>query len=111
MLDLDNPAGLSVVVRAGGNDLPAQLPMPAAGSKQVAFSQLSALPIERVTLTYTPLPRTRPIRSTSTQLSFRVAGCGDRVVETGETCDDGNDGAVRRLRQRLRGQSHVCPGG
>jgi cysteine-rich repeat protein len=92
VLDLDNPAGLSVVVRAGGSDLPASMPAPAVGSKKVAFSQKSVAPIERVTLTYTPLATVVDDAFYVDELSFRVAGCGDKVVDmtAGEACDDGN---------------------
>jgi len=92
VLDLDNPAGLSAVVRAGGSDLPATMPAPAVGSKMVAFSGTSVAPIERITLTYTPLATVVDDAFYLDQLSFRVAGCGDKVIDTtaGEACDDGN---------------------
>jgi len=91
-LDLDNPAGLRVVVRAGGNDQPAAMPAPVLGSKKVAFAQTSSAPIERVTLTYTSLPAALSDPIYLDELSFRVAGCGDKVVDmmAGEACDDGN---------------------
>lgn len=92
VLDLDNPAGLRVVVRAGGSDLAATMPAPAVGSKKVAFAQMSTAPIERVTLTYTPLPAALNDSFYIDELNFRVAGCGDKVVDmaAGEACDDAN---------------------
>jgi cysteine-rich repeat protein len=73
-------------------DLPAAMPAPGVGSKKVGFMQTSSTPIDRVTLTYTPLPAALTDSFYVDQLSFRVAGCGDKVVDmvAGEACDDGN---------------------
>jgi cysteine-rich repeat protein len=92
VLDLDNPMGLKIVVRAGGVDLPVVAPTVALGTRQVAFSQMSATPIERVTLTYTPLPTAMADVFYLDALRFKVTGCGDKTVDTaaGEKCDDGN---------------------
>jgi cysteine-rich repeat protein len=92
VLDLDNPAGLSLVVHAGGVDLLPLTPAAPLGAKQVAFSQVSATPIERITLTYTPLANAMGDAFYVDALGFKVTGCGDKTVDktAGETCDDGN---------------------
>jgi cysteine-rich repeat protein len=53
---------------------------------------MSATPIERVTLTYTPLPTAMADVFYLDALRFKVTGCGDKTVDTaaGEKCDDGN---------------------
>lgn len=96
VLDLDNPAGLSVVFTAGATNLPALTPMPATGSKSVHIVQQSNTGISTVRVSYTPLasstvPAT-PDPFYLDELKFRVAGCGDHVVDmvAKEACDDGN---------------------
>jgi cysteine-rich repeat protein len=111
VLEVDSPTGVSVVVRAGGVDLPAQVLVPAAGSKTVPFATVSEQPIDRVTITYTPIG---PMDGFAIdELGFRIAGCGDKVVDKtlGEACDDGNAVQCDGCDNACALNPTPCPGG
>jgi cysteine-rich repeat protein len=95
ILDIDNLMGLSVTLRAGQAPAFAGVVMPPApGTKHTRFEYLApAVPVDLVVISYTPAPAaplTPSDRLFIDELSYRVGGCGDKVMEGAETCDDGN---------------------
>lgn len=90
ILDIDSFAGLTVTLRAGATSVKGiTVPALAVGSKHTRFSYLDAkLPIDQITITYKPLTALDGLYID--ELSYRVGGCGDKVVEGDEACDDGN---------------------
>ncbi|HEY6876876.1 MAG TPA: MopE-related protein [Polyangiales bacterium] len=90
ILDIDNFPGLTVTLRAGATVVKGvTVPTPTVGSKRVRFKHAEAkVPFDQVTITYTPLTFLDGLYID--ELSYRVGGCGDNVVEGDEACDDGN---------------------
>ncbi|MET0284319.1 MAG: MopE-related protein [Polyangiales bacterium] len=94
ILDVDNLPGLTITLRSGMEVITPPAPVLTAGTQTVAFKYLApAKPVDLVVITYTPALATElePLdRLFIDDLSHRIGGCGDKVIEGVETCDDGN---------------------
>jgi cysteine-rich repeat protein len=94
ILDVDNLPGLKVTLRAGVEVVPPPALALTAGTETVVFKYLNpAKPVDLVVITYTPGLATalEPVdRLFIDDLSHRIGGCGDKVLEGTEACDDGN---------------------
>lgn len=93
-LDLDNASGLQVVMQGVDGTMLFDL-RPTVTNRRVRVAQISAVPISRLTIRYTPAIGL-PDFWFLDQLTFKAWVCGDGVIDsndvnpTKETCDDGN---------------------